>query len=85
MKLFRSPVKSRSLLAVEEHCVGDEPRPSGLGGEYPEWDTHTSAMAMWRLEQQRRLAQAAEPSPPFVQNNSTDTQKGLLVDLHTHR
>lgn len=82
-------MKSRSLLAVEEHGVDDEPRPSGLGGEYPEWDAHTSAMAMWRLEQQHRLKQATPPTSdprlPLVQNNSTSTQKGLLIELHTHR
>ncbi|XP_053505986.1 cyclic AMP-responsive element-binding protein 3-like protein 2 [Ictalurus furcatus] len=86
---YTTTVKSRSLLAVEEHGVGDEPRRSGLGGKYPEWDTQTIDMAMWRLEQQRRLKQATpqtpEPSPPFIQNNGTNTQKALLIDLHPHR
>ncbi|KAF5891523.1 cyclic AMP-responsive element-binding protein 3-like protein 2 [Clarias magur] len=86
---YTTTVKSRSLLSFEEHGVGDEPRPSGLGGEYPEWDTQSTAMMMWRLEQQRRLQQATpqtpEPSSPFVQNNGTNTQKAVLIDLHTHR
>ncbi|XP_053364911.1 cyclic AMP-responsive element-binding protein 3-like protein 2 isoform X2 [Clarias gariepinus] len=86
---YTTTVKSRNLLSFEEHGVGDEPRPSGLGGEYPEWDTQSTALMMWRLEQQRRLQQATpqtpEPSPPYVQNNGTNTQKALLIDLHMHR
>ncbi|XP_060758749.1 cyclic AMP-responsive element-binding protein 3-like protein 2 isoform X2 [Neoarius graeffei] len=86
---YTTTVKSRSLLAFEEHSVGDEPRLSGLGGEYPEWGTQTNAMVMWRLEQQLRLKQATpqtpKPSPPFVQNNGTNTHKALLIDLHAHR
>ncbi|KAF7694171.1 cyclic AMP-responsive element-binding protein 3-like protein 2 [Silurus meridionalis] len=90
LESYTTTVKSRNLLTIEEHGVGDELRLSGLGGQYPEWDTQTNDMAMWRLEQQRRLTQATpptpEPSPPFAQNNgTTSTQKALLIDLHTHR
>lgn len=87
--LFCPLVKSRNLLAVDKFGLGDELRPTGLGGKYPEWDTQTNDMAMWRLEP--RVNQATpptpEPSPHFSQNDSTNnsTQKALLIDLHTHR
>ncbi|KAK2832560.1 hypothetical protein Q7C36_016022 [Tachysurus vachellii] len=88
---YTTTVKSRNLLAVDKFGLGDELRPTGLGGKYPEWDTQTNDMAMWRLEPQHRVNQATpptpEPSPHFSQNDSTNnsTQKALLIDLHTHR
>ncbi|XP_047660119.1 cyclic AMP-responsive element-binding protein 3-like protein 2 isoform X3 [Tachysurus fulvidraco] len=88
---YTTTVKSRNLLAVDKFGLGDELRPTGLGGKYPEWDTQTNDMAMWRLEPQHRVNQATpptpEPSPHFSQNDSTNnsTHKALLIDLHTHR
>ncbi|TSP25373.1 Cyclic AMP-responsive element-binding protein 3-like protein 2 [Bagarius yarrelli] len=86
---YTTTVKSRNLLTIDEHGFGDELHPSGLGGKYPDWETQTNDMAMWRLEQQRRLNQATpqtpEPNPPLAQNNNTNTPKALLNNLHTHR
>ncbi|KAL7827738.1 hypothetical protein AOLI_G00308900 [Acnodon oligacanthus] len=86
---YTATVKSRTLLAYEDQRGGDELHPSGLGGEYPEWDTQVNVMAAWRLDQQHRPKQAelqaAELHPPFIQNNGTNTQKPLLIDLHAHR
>ncbi|XP_030632237.1 cyclic AMP-responsive element-binding protein 3-like protein 2 isoform X2 [Chanos chanos] len=86
---YTATVKSRSLLGFDEHGGVDEPHPSGLGGEYPDWDRHADVMATWRLEQQRRQEEveshATESRPPFISSNDTQVQKPILIDLHSHR
>ncbi|KAK1790270.1 hypothetical protein P4O66_014185, partial [Electrophorus voltai] len=87
MQEYTATVKSRSLLEYDELSGVDEARFSGLGGDYPEWDGQVNILTAWRPEPQHRQAepQAAEPHPPFVPNNGSNMQNGLLIDLHTHR
>ncbi|XP_007237834.3 cyclic AMP-responsive element-binding protein 3-like protein 2 isoform X1 [Astyanax mexicanus] len=83
---YTATVKSRNLLAYDNHGGLDDVHPSGLGGEYPEWDTKVNIMTTRRLDQKHKQTewQVAELQPPFNQNNGTNTEP-LLVDLHTHR
>uniref|UniRef100_A0AAY4C541 Cyclic AMP-responsive element-binding protein 3-like protein 2 n=1 Tax=Denticeps clupeoides TaxID=299321 RepID=A0AAY4C541_9TELE len=88
---YTATVKSRSLLAYEDRGAMDEPHPSGLGGEYPEWDRQMDVMATWRLDQHHRQEQpetrtSEETHTPFMQNNETQTEKtAVLIDLTPHR
>lgn len=85
---YTATVKSRNLLAYDNHGAVDDLHPSGLGGEYPEQDTKVNSMTARRLDQKHRHKQtewqAAELQPSRNQNNGTNTQP-LLIDLHTHR
>ncbi|XP_050933760.1 cyclic AMP-responsive element-binding protein 3-like protein 2 isoform X2 [Lates calcarifer] len=83
---YTATVKSRNLLSTFED---EQPHLLGLGGEYPDqWeDTPAVVMAVWRHSEQQKLG--VEPSrvethPPFrSKNNDTQqTQKNLLLDLH---
>ncbi|XP_076861620.1 cyclic AMP-responsive element-binding protein 3-like protein 2 [Brachyhypopomus gauderio] len=89
MQEYTATVKSRSLLEYDELSGVDEARLSGLGGDYPEWDGQANILTAWRPEPQHRPKQAepqtAETHPTFVPNNGSSIQKGLLIDLHTHR
>ncbi|XP_072528835.1 cyclic AMP-responsive element-binding protein 3-like protein 2 isoform X3 [Salminus brasiliensis] len=86
---YIATVKSRNLLVYDYHGAADDLHPSGLGGEYPEWDSQAHIMTVQHLDQKHRHKptewQAAELQPPFKQNNGTNMQKSLLIDLHTHR
>ncbi|XP_066523279.1 cyclic AMP-responsive element-binding protein 3-like protein 2 isoform X4 [Hoplias malabaricus] len=85
---YTATVKSRNLLAYEEHRGIEELQPSGLGGDYPEWDGQVNVMAVWHLDQQLRHkqaeTQATELHPPFIQNNGTNMQKPLVINMNTH-
>ncbi|XP_051977159.1 cyclic AMP-responsive element-binding protein 3-like protein 2 [Xyrauchen texanus] len=83
---YTATVKSRNLLAFDEHSGLDDPHLVGLGGE---WDQQVDVMAALRLEQQRKQEQAesheAEPRPLLMNTNETRVQKSILIDLHSHR
>ncbi|TRY58905.1 hypothetical protein DNTS_003114 [Danionella cerebrum] len=86
---YTTTVKSRSLLAVQDQGVLDDPHPIGLGGEYPEWDHQGDVMVSWRLEQKHKQEEAelreAESRPLLLSTNETHAQKSILIDLHSHR
>ncbi|KAF7649029.1 hypothetical protein LDENG_00148260 [Lucifuga dentata] len=82
---YTATVKSRNLLSTFEE---EQPHLLGLGGEYPDQleDTPAVVMAAWRHSEQLKLKvepNRVETHSPFRSNNNdTQTQKNLLLDLH---
>ncbi|MBN3292454.1 CR3L2 protein, partial [Polypterus senegalus] len=83
---YTATVRSRSLLGFKEHSGFDEPHPSILSTEYSEaWDRQKDLESQQFVPSQKSDVYTEDRQTEYLNYNNTQTEKSILIDLHSHR